>query len=399
MSTIFVSGKKGGGKSYYTMKLICEELVFGDRPVLTNMSIKWPQFMEYLDTQYPSRKSDWFKRILILDRDECYHFWRYRMDTAGRKAKLTVGKSARIIEGRSVEDFQIDTPDHSTGDRGIFYVIDEAQNFFSSYADWKDIGPEAMWYSEQERKWGDDELMVSPGGLRIVKAWRDQGQEFHYLRNWAKERLSRFRGPGYFQRTIMNKPATGTMTDIQARVDYFRLDKRLADCYDTNAGVGVVGVRGDLGKVAKGVSLMWIIPALALLGFMVWKAPDLLAYGFVKGFTQHKPAAVLGAVVSTNAQTVAIAPSVPPVVPPHPLSSRGRFGRLGGFSDASSQFPYSAPSDVVVDAVAQLPGGKVWIHLSDGRTLVNPAHGVLTSDGLLLGKDFYPVKAGSIGGG
>ena len=390
MSTIFISGKKGGGKSLYAMKLLEEELVYGDRPVVTNIAVRWPELMQYLDDAHPSRKSDWMKRLYILQRDECYHFWRHRVDAQGCKVTLPIVLSERVVEGRKVQGFTIATPDQATGDRGVFYLIDEAQNFFSSYADWKDIGPEAMWYSEQERKWGDDEIMVTPGTVRIVKAWRDQGQEFHYMRNWGKERLGRFRGPSYFQRTIMSRPATGSMLDVSARVDYFRLDPRLAGCYDTNAGVGVVGVRGDLGKTAKGHSLLWMLPVFALIGLCVWKVPDVLAWVLVRGTGTKRAAAMVASSAAPVAAQVATSASE---VPPAPLPSLVRPGFRGPPAGFAS---YSFGEKVVVDAVARLASGKTWIHLSDGRAFVNPENGVLAADGLYLDKEFYPVKTGKL---
>ena len=40
MSIHFISGKPGGGKGLYCMKLILDELVKGRRPVVTNLPIK-----------------------------------------------------------------------------------------------------------------------------------------------------------------------------------------------------------------------------------------------------------------------------------------------------------------------------------------------------------------------
>ena len=54
MSIHFVSGKPGGGKTLYGLKLIVEELVLGKREIFTNVPLNLPELNAYVQARYPA---------------------------------------------------------------------------------------------------------------------------------------------------------------------------------------------------------------------------------------------------------------------------------------------------------------------------------------------------------
>ena len=54
MSIHFISGKPGGGKTLYSVRLILDELVNGSRPIVTNVSLNLGRLNEYLQRAHPA---------------------------------------------------------------------------------------------------------------------------------------------------------------------------------------------------------------------------------------------------------------------------------------------------------------------------------------------------------
>jgi len=79
MSLHFVSGKPGGGKSLYSMSLLQDELLHGDRLICTNLPLNLGELNAYLTEEFPDRVFDLHKRIRVLDdATETGRFWLYR---------------------------------------------------------------------------------------------------------------------------------------------------------------------------------------------------------------------------------------------------------------------------------------------------------------------------------
>jgi len=78
MAIHFISGKPGNGKSLYAVRLIIDELVHGNRTVVTNVALKEKELREYLDKEYPSFMGDLSSRLRILTTEETGQFWLIR---------------------------------------------------------------------------------------------------------------------------------------------------------------------------------------------------------------------------------------------------------------------------------------------------------------------------------
>jgi len=381
MSQHLIVGKKGAGKSLTAFDLLAQELVFGRRGVATNLVIDIPKLAKELALEYPKANVD-FDRIRFLTRDECYHYWRHRLtlewdpyDLQAEEVEESATplmatpkgqpKGWRHMPSRTVHKVEICAPDR---DAGMFYVIDEAWEFFGSYDDWREIGREAIFYGRQERKWSDTTQLTSPDVADVCKAFRRLVQDVTYLRNYGKEQMFGFRGPKLFSRVTLQGMATDVSRAPASAWKTFTLPKGLANCYDTNAGVGTGGGRGDLDHKVRGPSWLWLVALGCLAIYACWKAPDWVARGFTaatsssfdKKVAQHdvKPA---GGTVS-NAAPVDLNQLVALMAARQAGMQRG--GQLTGLGPARG--------NVEILSFWKTPTDTWSFKLSDGRTLVNP---------------------------
>lgn len=277
MAIHFITGKPGGGKTFYALKLIVEELLLGSRMIITNVPISLPALAVYLQDKMPNWKYEtWYPtangdiprplidRVWVLNDEECATFWTYRPEGV-RIEKLTKEQWQR---GQ--------LPSYaSVRDKGVMYVIDEIHNYFGA-RQWAETGRDVLFYLSQHRKLGDTVICITQAVQNVEKQFRSVAQDFTYLRNFSKETWGKFRMPGIFRRATFPCPAKDT--DRPMETGTFRLDVAgLASCYDTGAGVGIHG-RSDVGEKTKGlhwsVAVIGIVAVVvALFGFM----PNLLA--------------------------------------------------------------------------------------------------------------------------
>ncbi len=74
----FIQGKPGGGKSLFGVKKMVEELVEGERRVLTNLPVDVPRLNEYLQQKYPGKLILLRDRLRLLTEEELKLFWEHR---------------------------------------------------------------------------------------------------------------------------------------------------------------------------------------------------------------------------------------------------------------------------------------------------------------------------------
>ena len=106
--------------------------------------------------------------------------------------------------------------------------------------------------------------------------FRRVAQDFSYIKNLGKQKEGWFRLPCYFLRRtygspVLNSSAPGEVLEGGG----FRLNvKGLASCYDSSAGVGILGGRAaDIGERQKGLDwrlgIVMVIGVVLFLGFAV----------------------------------------------------------------------------------------------------------------------------------
>lgn len=262
MSVHFISGKPGGGKTLYAVRMIVDELVKGHRCVVTNVAIKPGALNEYLQREYPERLVDLLNRLVILDDDTTGAFWSHRGPGSSGPRVLTADEWRAGVK-----------PDYSgVKDSGVLYVIDEVHNFFNARA-WMDTGKDVLFYLSQHRKLGDTVIAITQAIGNVDKQFRSVTQDYTYLRNMCKERYGYFKLPALFMRQTYLSPATDTSVPMESGT--FRLDvSGLASCYDTAVGVGIHGRVGDVGERTKGIP-WWVGVGLVILGVstIAWGVP------------------------------------------------------------------------------------------------------------------------------
>jgi len=120
VSVHFISGKPGGGKSLYAVRLVVDELVHGTRCIVTNLSLRPGELNAYLQEKFPKASVDLVHRLRILSDDETAVFWTIRGPGSVGAPLL---KKEQWDQGLR--------PDYSgVVDGGVLYCIDEIHNFF-----------------------------------------------------------------------------------------------------------------------------------------------------------------------------------------------------------------------------------------------------------------------------
>jgi len=353
MPLYFISGRPGGGKSLYSIRLIVHELVHGNRPIVTNSPLCLGPLAVYLEKQYPTVDVVLHERVRILSREETKTFWRCR---GPRRGNIT---AATVTDSRGVQDVTLENPD----DDGVFYVIDELHEFFNSH-EWAAVGKEAIHYLSQHRRWRDDIIAITQSVGNVAKQFRVLAQDYTTVRNLSKEKMGKFRLPGVFLRTTYLNPPTGSANDRAMESGTFRLDVTgLASCYDTAQGVGVHGKMADKGTRARGLHPAWLAALVLLGGVLLYYSPNMvnraLSFGSMGKAKLGKAKAAVAEADGTAAYNRAR--TIPP--------------SAGG----------GGPYHVLWWTVLSYPdrkGPEYTFALSDGRRLKNPLGAVWTGDAL-----------------
>src|SRR6185312_8897230 len=190
MAVHAISGKPGGGKSMYSVRLILDELLYGSRVVITNVPLNLPRLNEYLQQEYPHKSIDLFERIRMLDEDMTAHFWTYRPKGRDEWLRIRELSKQEWQEGRKPSYAEVT-------DKGVMYVIDECHNFFNARA-WAETGRDVLFYLSQHRHLGDTVVWITQAVMNVDKQFRSVTQDYTYIRNLSKEKMGLFRLPSRF---------------------------------------------------------------------------------------------------------------------------------------------------------------------------------------------------------
>lgn len=338
-----ISGKPGGGKSMYAMKLLIHELVFGSRVVVTNLAINEGGLNEYLQENFPhlwrsGRSFNLSERLRIIDEDEMGKFWTIR---GHYDAGITVLTKEDWGRGK--------LPNYSgVKDSGCAYFLDEVHIKFNARA-WMETARDALHYLSQHRKMGDTVVWITQAVENVDKQFRSVTQDYTYLANLSKQKYGMFTMPAVFiRRTFLSPNSSPGSEPVESGM--FKLDVRgVGKCYDTAKGIGIHNAGGaDKGERRKGVP--WYVFAVgfpALLILLGMSVPNLAAKWFMpNGPEKAKPVSARG----TNVPAPAVNGPTADIVVTNTVSA--------------------SRSNSVVWCVACSQTSKGWLAvLSDGRTL------------------------------
>jgi len=207
MSIHAISGKPGGGKSMYAVRMMLDELVHGSRPIITNVALNLGRLNEYLQKEYPLKNIDIFARVRLMDDDMTGKFWTYRPKGRDEWVRIPTLSKEEWSSGKKPQYAGIE-------DAGVMYVIDECHNFFNSRA-WTETGRDVLFYLSQHRKLGDTVVWITQAVMNVDKQFRSVTQDYTYLRNLTKEKMGLFRLPAMFVRKTYGSPATDIVQPME----------------------------------------------------------------------------------------------------------------------------------------------------------------------------------------
>ena len=284
----------------YGVCLLFDELRRGKRFICTNLALNLPECAAYLAEKYGS-SFDIGRRVRVLDATDCMDFWNHPapgLDLEGRwdlavgyywSQKENNGKGGKLPKTKNVPDFSgrgamldagVKNPDYV----GTLFFIDEVHEFFNS-RNWQSASEDALFYITQHRKYSDDVVLMTPNMSLVDKQFRECAQDFTRLRNLSKEMMGLIRLPQKILGKIFLRPPTSG-NDVPMRTFLRSIDVAgIGRCYDTAAGVGVVGSNADAGARKRGID--WRI---ALVGFagVVALVAYLLVFGIHRGTSMVK---------------------------------------------------------------------------------------------------------------
>lgn len=268
MALSLIYGRNGSGKSLFAMHLLVEELLRSNRPIMTTLAVDCEALQAYMNRDFERGRGmlvDVHGRVRVLTEEELGFFWRHRGQDEFHKPidRGPFGGSDWVHDG------------------GCCFILDEVQMGFSARS-WRERGPEFLQYQPQHRHFGDDVIAITPHPALVEKGFRILCGECVVLSNWYKLSFKGVKLPGriVWRRYINCPPQPG---EIPSETGKIFLDARgLAACYDTSAGVGVIGGgAADKGQRAKGIPWKMAVAVLvaALIG-MYWIVEGVGAAGW-----------------------------------------------------------------------------------------------------------------------
>jgi len=329
-------GPPGAGKSYGALEAkLTDELLFGNRLCVTNLPVDIGKLNAWLQTEQPDWKDDINQRLRLITEQDTAQFYCFR--TAGLPQLPCPGRE-ESLSGKHVQYPE----DHN----GVLYIIDEAHIKFDA-REWKDAGPELTFYASQHRHLNDEVVFITQHPDMLNNRLRMLAQQFWSFSNHGLEKIfSYFRKPNFFTCEVHRKMPTGNGGPPPEETRRYRLNKKLADCYDTSAGIGITGRKRPEKKPLKGINILWILVPIAIGAYLILKAPEVGAKAITSVLTPE-------AKKIDSTQTNEAFP-VPRVQKDGPGKTEPRDGA-------------SAPP-VLVESLAYGRKGAI-VTLSDGRTL------------------------------
>jgi len=278
----FVTGRPGSGKSYYALHLIVEELINGQRDVVTNLELKLPELRQFLQERY-DKDIDLWHRVRLLTNDEVGRFFLHR----GKGIDIPP-----VSEAQEKLGIFPDMSKRSATDPGVFYVIDEVHTHFHA-RNWQQFGLSNCWYQAQHRHLNDEIAFISQHPEQVDKQLRLLVQYWLQVINTGTDLW----GKGYRGRANHIKvqwyqeppPKRGPFNRLSAvKVEQLPIEVtipgklRLGDCYRTVKECFSVGGRVTETKKKMGKSPFWLLIPISLLLLAALSAPFLLSYASEK---------------------------------------------------------------------------------------------------------------------
>jgi hypothetical protein len=375
-----VFGKLGSGKGLLIIKRIADELLDGFRDVVTNVPVRvlpWvngqsqPQIglRAYIAEEMKGVLSEAeldgiLGRLLVIediDKGADLFLWR-RDGNTGEWFKLQATHPDEKGRPSRFDAEQIKVRNCAP----VLVATDEAWQFYPNNGGWS-RSPILPFYARQQRKLRDEWYIITQHPTDVDSVVWNIAQDFQVCRNHGMERMGIFRQPEIFRvLTYVTNPAKGNA--IVSHESIHRLDrKRLAQCYDTTAGVGISGgFKGDANQQRKGIHVGWAVAGVVLVVGALVMVPHLfgrMASGWIGHVTTPPKSATQWAGLKPLPKvpvTFANAPAAPEFRGPMPTPATNALAQ----SD-----------EVYCTGFCIFSNGPV-IFLSDGTVLEGQADGI-----------------------
>lgn len=261
-----VVGPPGAGKGLWLIQVVRDILLDTEQTIVTNFAVKLPDLNAWLQKNHPDRAIDLHDRIRFLDLDEIKRFYLIR------------GPGREIPGVTKEQERQNVFPDYDPCKQwpSVCYILDEADIHFGA-REYAEHGRSVNFYNKQHRKLGDTVYYCCQSAEQLDKQIRLLAQQTIVLKNLGKQKKGIFALPAVFCWSAYYQVPKQNDRPMASGVFRLKLDHGLQDCFETAAGVGLAGMKADRGEKQKGLSLLWVIPALILAGFLMIKAPVVLA--------------------------------------------------------------------------------------------------------------------------
>jgi len=303
----FLTGKPGGGKSYYALTLIIEEIVKGNRIIVTNLALKLPQLQVLLLERYESIIKDELRKCADNDRDAVRRqLLSVKYNVLARIRVLGKDQVGAFFLHRrlgldippvtQIEEKQGKYPDFASyidgNDTGVMYVIDETHEYFNARC-WQSNSLSIFNYLAKHRHYNDEVIFISQNPEQVDKQLKLQVENWLYILNTGNDLWGRgFRGRlnhskvhWYKEEPPRKMGHIAKLTAVKVEDVPIEITKgdhiRIGDCYRT-LGCAREGVGGrvaeDKGKV-RGRNPLWIVVPVVGVVAVVWAVPYLIEWG------------------------------------------------------------------------------------------------------------------------
>jgi len=302
--TRYVTGKKGGGKSYFSMRILAKALQRGSRSIVTNLPLKWEKLRAYYHKLCGVDAPPLENRIRQIHGFDACQFFRFRGYVEGRGW-------VDLPEFGKDQDYAYSAKEHGGP---VLYIIDEVHVYFNSRR-WQGVTKAALDYMTLEDKIGDQVWLISQNLGQVDKYFRMLANEYVEVVNRGREMfLGVFRKPKMFEH-ITWYDVPNALGNGRGPAGAFALElDGLADCYDSAAGQGVEGLlsdRGESSDEAKGLPWWSAVVVVVAVVALIVQVPGWLGKAAKAGMTT-----MVGGLTSSNLQAAAISvsPSARPAV-------------------------------------------------------------------------------------
>ncbi|EIQ00227.1 Zonular occludens toxin (Zot) [Opitutaceae bacterium TAV1] len=357
----FLVGKPRNGKSLLAMMRVFQQLTTTGRYIVTNMVLDLDRLQALcIERGFPHVCVR--NRVKMLTDEETKDFWLHRAcgvvlpvpSNYKDKQGADVDYSPLFNDPRFYTESQSEDGLTLRNPTGTCYVIDEIHTHWPARGSWG-TPRHVTFYNSQHGKLGDMCIFITQNTKLIDPNFIRLAQDFTYCRNHRIQKYGRIRGEDKFTAHTYPGPVENDR-EVTLNIETYKLDLPLAKCYDTSAGVGMPGGgTADGGERAKGIPLkmVWVVLGVVLLCvvvFLKWGLPKLTRKYVAPALTGQRPG-------SPDASGSSPSLPAPALVPGE-----------GVLSDAAPAVDQSVRWMRLVRV-----GGRIHVHLTDGRIVTAPS--------------------------